>query len=139
MDGFWKKVGESLGRGDRIGALQTIIGHFMPGAGVSDIPEELRSVIEANLKEWTVLTASPNPFPDLSRQIASNIELPVLLLSGEQTLDEHKIIDGELERLLPRARRIIVEGTTHEMWDEQPAACRHHALQFILQQEITTV
>jgi hypothetical protein len=38
--------------------------------------------------------ASSNPFPDLSRQDASNI--PVLLLSGERTLEEHKIIDGEL-------------------------------------------
>jgi pimeloyl-ACP methyl ester carboxylesterase len=134
MDGFWKKVGESLGRGDRLGALQTIVGHFMPGAGVSDIPEDLRSVIEANLEEWIVLTASGDPFPDLSRQSVSDLEVPVLLLSGEQTLGEHKIIDAELERLLLHASRIIVEGTTHELWDEQPAACQHHALQFISQQ-----
>jgi pimeloyl-ACP methyl ester carboxylesterase len=61
----------------------------------------------------------------------AGLEVPVVLLSGEQTLPEHRIVDAELERLLLRASRIVVEGTTHEMWDEQPAACQHHALQFI--------
>jgi pimeloyl-ACP methyl ester carboxylesterase len=135
LDGFWKQVGESLGRGDRLGAMQTIVGHFMPGAGISDLPDDLRSVIDVNLKEWTVLTASGDPFPDLSRHSVAGLEVPVLLLSGEQTLPEHRIIDAELERLLLHASRIVVEGTTHEMWDEQPAACQRHALQFISSNE----
>jgi pimeloyl-ACP methyl ester carboxylesterase len=61
----------------------------------------------------------------------ASIMVPVLLLSGERTLEEHKIIDAELEKLISGARRIVVPGTTHEMWDEQPEVCREHALRFI--------
>jgi pimeloyl-ACP methyl ester carboxylesterase len=78
-----------------------------------------------------MLTTSRDAFPPLSRPTVASIKVPVLLLSGERTLEEHKIIDAELEKLISGARRIVVAGTTHEMWDEQPEVCREHALRFI--------
>jgi pimeloyl-ACP methyl ester carboxylesterase len=131
MTGFWQPLGEVLRGGDRTRALNLIVAHFLPGAQLSDITPELRAVLEDNLHEWELLTTSRDAFPKLSREAVASINCPVLLLSGEQTLEEHKIIDAELEKALPAVRRIVVPGTTHEMWDEQPDACRKHTLDFL--------
>ena len=64
-------------------------------------------------------------------QAVASISCPVLLLSGEGTLEEHRIIDAELHGLIADARRIVIAGATHEMWDEQPDTCREHTLRFL--------
>jgi pimeloyl-ACP methyl ester carboxylesterase len=133
MTGFWAPLGEVLRRGDRTRAFNIIVEHFLPGAQLSDIPPELRAVLEDNLHEWEILTTSRDAFPALSREAVASIKSPVLLLSGEGTLEEHKIIDSELQKLIPGATRIFVSGATHEMWDEQPGTCQVHALEFLAQ------
>jgi pimeloyl-ACP methyl ester carboxylesterase len=131
MNAFWTPVAEALRGGKRVQALEIIVDHFLPGTKISDVPVELREVLEDNLPEWEMLTTSRDAFPPLSRQTVVSIKVPVLLLGGERTLAEHEMIDSELEELISGARRLVVAGTTHEMWDEQPEVCRKHALRFI--------
>ena len=80
--------------------------------------------------EWRALAASKDPFPDLSRGSVKDMKTPVLLLSGQRSLPMHALIDEELERLLPRAERIILPNATHEIWNEYPEQSRAAALAF---------
>jgi pimeloyl-ACP methyl ester carboxylesterase len=54
------------------------------------------------------------------------------MLSGERTLPLHRLVDAELERLLPPdVRRVVVPGATHDLWAERGEECREVTLQFL--------
>jgi hypothetical protein len=42
----------------------------------------------------------------------------------------NKRIETELERVLPKAETVVIRGATHEMWAEQPDACRERVAAF---------
>jgi hypothetical protein len=68
-------------------------------------------------------------------QTFRKITAPALLLSGEKSYRFLGLIDEELTRLLPHARRIILPGATHRMWFEQPEACRNAVLNFLREEK----
>ena len=70
-------------------------------------------------------------FPNLEPRAVRKITAPVLLLSGEKSYPFLGLIDDNLERLIPDNRRLILPGTTHRMWFEQPEACRNAVLEFL--------
>jgi hypothetical protein len=52
----------------------------------------------------------------------------------ENTLTIHKLVNDELDHLLkanPRAKRVTISRATHEMWSEQPEACRKAVFEFL--------
>jgi pimeloyl-ACP methyl ester carboxylesterase len=62
------------------------------------------------------------------------VTVPTLLLCGEKTLKIHKVVNDELEHLLKgnkSAKRITIPRATHEMWSEQPEACRKAVFEFL--------
>ncbi len=128
---LWQPVGSAFSRSEPGEAENLIVGYFLDGATVDTIPSELRTLLEANLREWQALTASRDAFPSLRRDEVAGISIPTLLLGGERTLPLHKLLDAEYAALLPNHRRVIIPDATHEMWDEQPVACREETLAFL--------
>lgn len=94
------------------------------------LPPEVRSLLVENADEWRALTISKDAFPDLPLSAVRRIKVPTLLLSGQRSLMLHRMIDSQLERLLPQRERIILSKATHEMWNEYPEECRSAALGF---------
>jgi pimeloyl-ACP methyl ester carboxylesterase len=45
------------------------------------------------------------------------------MLSGEKSYEIGKLIDAELERLLPNEERVVVPDATHETCNENPQFC----------------
>jgi pimeloyl-ACP methyl ester carboxylesterase len=84
-----------------------------------------------DVREWDVMMTTGELFPTLDPQVIKNIRTPVLLLSGQKSYPFLGLIDEELTRLLPHNRRIILPGTTHQMWFEQPDECRKDVLEFL--------
>ena len=76
---------------------------------------------------------SDNMYPGLDRAAVGKIAVPVLLLSGEKSPPSQKLIDEELERLLPEKgrQRVIIRDADHGMWFQQPEACRKAALELL--------
>ncbi|HYL14163.1 MAG TPA: alpha/beta hydrolase [Terriglobales bacterium] len=95
----------------------------MPGAARLDTLK--------NVHEWDVMMTTGELFPRLDPEAVRGIHAPVLLLSGEKSYPFLKLIDEELERLLPDNRRLIIPGATHRMWFEQPELCRTAVLDFL--------
>jgi len=79
------------------------------------------------------LVQSNNMYPSIERGAVRKIEVPTLLLSGENSPSSQKLIDAELERLLPEKgrQRVIIHGVDHGMWFQQPEACRKAVLEFL--------
>jgi pimeloyl-ACP methyl ester carboxylesterase len=130
---LWQPVGQAFGRHDPAEAMQLIVRFFFDGAAVDSIPADVRTQLKANLREWEALTASRDAFPSLSREEVAGIAAPTLLMGGEHTLLLHQLLDAQYAALLPNNHRVIIPKATHEMWDEQPVACRETALTFLEQ------
>jgi pimeloyl-ACP methyl ester carboxylesterase len=59
------------------------------------------------------------------------IKVPILLMSGQNSMQINKKISAELQRLLPKTEAVVIRGATHEMWAEQPDVCRARVASFI--------
>ena len=74
---------------------------------------------------------SKDAFPDLPMDLVKGMRTPTLLLSGQRSLALHAAIDRQLQSLLIRNERIVLENATHEMWNEYPEVCRKATLAFL--------
>ncbi len=67
---------------------------------------------------------SSSSFPrTMRRDDVKRLTVRTLMLSGENSYPLGKLIDAELERVLPNEQRVIVPEATHETCNEQPAFC----------------
>jgi pimeloyl-ACP methyl ester carboxylesterase len=138
MDNMWNPTGREFRAGNDEQAMRLTVdwfgnnGYLIEGkpARFDALPPETRSFIMQNALEWQALTTSSDAFPMLDRRAVKALKAPTLLMSGENTMQMNKQIDAELERLLPRAETVVIRGATHEMWAEQPDACRARVASF---------
>ncbi|OAI41959.1 hypothetical protein AYO41_05005 [Verrucomicrobia bacterium SCGC AG-212-E04] len=128
---LWQPVGRAFAAGDNAQALAVITAFFFDGAKVETVPPEIRAMVEQNFPEWQALTKSSDAFPTLRPEEVAAIRVPVLLMQGEKSLPLHRILDAQYAALLPNYKIAIVPNATHEMWDEQPAACREKSMEFL--------
>jgi non-heme chloroperoxidase len=139
MNNMWNPTGREFRRGNPHEAMRVTIdwfgrnGYLIDGkpARFETLPAETRSFIMQNALEWQALTTSRDAYPMLDRAAVKAVAVPILLMSGQNTMEMNKLIDAELERLLPRAETAVIRNATHEMWAEQPYACRARVASFI--------
>jgi pimeloyl-ACP methyl ester carboxylesterase len=138
MSSVWEPATRGFRKGDDAGVKAAVDGFGALGYSDADqkftfatLPLEVRSALLENASEWRALTNSKNAFPDLSPGAVRRIKVPTLLVSGQRSLMLHRMIDSQLEKLLPHGERIIVSKATHEMWNEYPKECRSAALVFL--------
>lgn len=119
-------------RGDREGGVAIFIDY------VFDDPDAWAKMSEASKREtlrdaheWDVMMTRGELFPELDPEAVRQISAPALLLSGAKSYPFLQLIDAELMRLLPRARQIVFPKAGHQMWMQEPEACRRAVLDFI--------
>jgi len=109
--------------------------YFVGAAGAYDqIPPDFRDMLRANGAEWEAIMTSSNAFPPFDRDSVHRLPMPILMLSGEKSYAVGKAIDGELERVLVKEKRVIIPNGTHDMCTEYPAACAAEIRQFLASQ-----
>jgi pimeloyl-ACP methyl ester carboxylesterase len=129
-----KPVKAAFQKGDRDAGLRAFMAFVLDDPQAWDkMSDAARKETLANAGEWDAIMPTGELFPTLDPQAVREIAVPVLLLSGEKSYPFLKLIDEELERLLPenRRQRIILRGATHRMWFEQPEVCRKAVLDFL--------
>jgi pimeloyl-ACP methyl ester carboxylesterase len=123
MATMWNPTGRAFREGKPDEALRLTVEYFIgPGAG-EPMPAELRAALLPNLREWQALTTSADALTYVKPADVRRLKRPVLVVTGERTYDIAKILDPELARLLPSARRTIISEGTHEMCTEHPDRC----------------
>ena len=109
--------------GDRDAAFRITLEYFVGPDALSQVPPEVQANLKANLRDWEVIFRSRDLLPDIRAADLRNLELPVLMLSGASTYELGKLVDAELERTLPKVRRVLIPGGTHEVCAEKPDIC----------------
>jgi pimeloyl-ACP methyl ester carboxylesterase len=123
---------EDFRKGDREAGVRTFLDYVLNDPQAWDkLPKDAQQETLKNAHEWDVMLTTGELFPELDPRAVQKIHIPVLLLSGEKSYPFLGTIDGELERLLPNNRRIILRGLSHRMWFEDPDVCRKTTLDFL--------
>jgi pimeloyl-ACP methyl ester carboxylesterase len=55
----------------------------------------------------------------------------VLMLSAVRTVPIHRMVDDVLATTLPAPERVHLPDATHDLWADQPEACRNATLDFL--------
>lgn len=102
------------------------------GAGRFDSlsPEGLAAVMQ-NSRFFKANTLSSDPYPNLSKEKVKRLRIPVLIITGENTIRIHKLVNEELARLLPKAERAIIPKAGHGSPRENPQAFNAAVLKFL--------
>lgn len=121
LERVWKPLAAAFAEGDDAALDFTARWYFQ--VPFADVEPAWQILFRANLPEWRALALSSDPFPlvDESRLIA--LRVPVLLLSGGNNAGGfNDVVDKRLHVLLPTARRVVIPGAGHEMFQDDPAA-----------------
>lgn len=131
MNNLWNPAGDAFNKKENEQALRLTVKYFAGADVYDEVPETVREYWKANSKEWQALTTSTDAFPVLPREDIKKIKTPVLMLSGENTLNILKFVDNELEPLFVKSERVIFKKATHDMWSEQPETVGKAVLTFL--------
>lgn len=131
----WDAAGRAFARGDAERGVAAFIDYFLGPGGFERLPAAVRERIMQNAAELEAQTRSTEKFPMLERERVAAFRMPVLMLSGALTRPTHALVDAELERLLPHARRIVVAGASHDVWVDRAEVCREATLAFLAEVE----
>jgi pimeloyl-ACP methyl ester carboxylesterase len=112
-------------------ALRATITYFQGEGQYDRFPPPLRQVLRDNSLEWQAMALSTDPFTAISEEGIRDLDRPVLLLTGERSLQFFKAIADRIQELNSGVTIRQIEGAGHEMWDSHPQACRQAALRFL--------
>ena len=92
---------------------------------------EARAAAMQNSRFFKANTLSFDPFPNLSKDKVKRLRIPTLIMTGENTIKIHKLVNEELARLLPKAEQAIIPKAGHGSPRENPQAFNEAVLKFL--------
>lgn len=113
---------EAFAAGDDAGAMRIFVDGFASPGRFDKLSPEARLGVMQNAEFFRMVTRSKEPYPDITRQQLRSLRMPVLVITGEKTIDIHRRIDEELSRLIPRARSAMIPSAGHGSPRENPGA-----------------
>ena len=114
----------AFARRDTEGAVRVFI-DYVKGPGAWDgFSAADRAATLKDAHEWEVIFAGGELFPEITPAQVARISAPVLMLSGAKSYPFLGLIDQALDALLPQSQHIVFPNADHQMWLEEPEACR---------------
>jgi pimeloyl-ACP methyl ester carboxylesterase len=92
---------------------------------------QAQSMFRDNIGELEALMTSSDAFPEIKRDRMQQLEIPLLLLTGDRTLPIHRAVNEHLERLIRVGRRVTFQGAGHNLWVERASECEQLTLAFL--------
>ena len=131
MTDTWIPIGKAfLEKGDREGLELTSRWGFH--STLDSVPELWRNYLLQNSKEWRALATSDDAYPKIDYSKIQHLKVPTLLLSGALNAgNNNDLIDGQLMRLLPDGKRIIIKNAGHEMFVDNSKDSNQAVLDFL--------
>jgi pimeloyl-ACP methyl ester carboxylesterase len=105
---------------DDVSAMRLFVDGFAQPGRFDALPADMRRNVLQNAGFFRMLTRSRDPYPDPPRQKMRALRMPVLVITGEKTLEIYRRIDEELSRLIPRARSATIPNAGHGSPRENP-------------------
>lgn len=131
MTTIWEPATEAFKTGDNQGAMRILVDGFAGTGRFDKLPPESRAAVMQNSRFFKANTSSSDPFPNLSKAKVGRLRIPVLIITGENTIKIHKLVNEELARLLPKAEQAIIPKAGHGSPRENPEAFNEAMLKFL--------
>jgi pimeloyl-ACP methyl ester carboxylesterase len=93
-------------------------------------PSAVESIMQNSLA-IKALVLSDEPFPNISKEKIRRLKIPVLIVTGENTVKIHKLVNQELSRLLPNAEKVEIPNAGHGSPRENPQVFNERVLGFL--------
>ena len=128
---MWTPAAAAFKAGDDQGAMKILIDGFAGTPRFDNLAPDARAAIMQNSRFFKAATSSSDPFRNLSKSKVKRLKLPVLIITGENTLELLKFINDELARLLPKAERAQIPNVGHASARENSKAFTDAVLTFL--------
>lgn len=79
----------------------------------------------------TIIGQAREARPTFMKAEIEKIDMPVLLIGGALTRGHFSKVLDAMERLMPAAERVVIEGAGHPMYEQRPAAFNDAVLGFL--------
>lgn len=135
---FVNPARNALKEGKEEEAIRIFIDYVISEGAFNALPAHTKHALLRNAPEFVAEVMSENMFAPLSREDVASLTMPVLMISGENSIGPLRLTDAELEKTLPQqtTKRVIIPNATHAMWYENPAACTSELSEFFRHTEI---
>jgi pimeloyl-ACP methyl ester carboxylesterase len=118
--------------GDVQGAMKFFVNGMAATNRFDSLSSEARTEAMRNSRSIEALCLSADPFPVISKTELSELRIPVLVVTGENTIPLHKLVNRELASLLPRVKSVTIAGAGHGSPRENSAAFNEAVLDFFM-------
>ena len=113
---------EAFAAGNDEAAMRYFVDGFTKVGRFDNLSPEARLGVMQNAGFFRMIVRSDNPYPEISRRDLQSLRIPVLVITGEKTIEIHRRIDEELSKTIPRARSASIPNAGHGSPRENPGA-----------------
>lgn len=118
----WEPAARAFTAGRKRHAMRCLY-DGMRGPGTFELLHDAQlDAIMRNSRAMERLVLSTDSFPDLAVPAAAQLQMPVLLVTGEHTVSVHRLAHVALARVLPRAEQAVIAHAGHAPASENPEA-----------------
>ena len=128
---IWEPAAAAFKAGDDKGAMRIFVDGFSGTGRFDNLQSEGLAAVMQNSRFFKANTLSSDPHPNLSKDKVRRLRIPILIVTGENTIRIHKLVNEELARLLPKAERAIIPKAGHGSARENPQAFNEAVLKFL--------
>jgi non-heme chloroperoxidase len=132
-----KPAGKAFAAADSVAAMRILIDRFDGPGAFDSLPVERRKTVLQNARFFKAVTASSNPFPNLSKDKVKKLRMPVLIIRGANTEELDILISEELARPIPNAEKGIIPQAGHGSPRQNPSAFNATVLAFLEKHSFT--
>ena len=122
---------EAFAAGNDEAAMRFFVDGFARPGRYDGLPAEARAGIMQNAVFFKMLARSESPYPEIDRRALRSLRIPVLVITGEKTIEIHRRIDEELTKVIPRARSATIPAAGHGSPRENPVAFTEVVVNFL--------
>ena len=117
--------------GDDTAAMRAFIDGFAGTTRFDRLAPEARATVMQNARAMKALALSTDAFPNVPKSRVRRLGMPILIVTGANTIAIHRLVNDELTRLLPNAQRVTIPNAGHGSARENPDAFNAAVLQFL--------
>lgn len=130
INNTWKPAAEAFQKGEDKQALN-ILALSIAGRKFNELPPAVQASQLQNALSMKSFTLSANPFPVMTSDELKRLKMPVLILTGENTVRFYKLVNQELARFLPNAKEITIPKSGHPIPSDNPQVFNETVLEFL--------
>lgn len=124
-----KPAVEAFRQNDDRKAMSFFVGVL--GRKFDSLPPATIEAIMQNALAIKAIMLSPESFPEISKEKIRQLKIPALIVTGENTVKIHKLVNQEILRLLPNAKEAVIPNSGHGTPREDPQVFNEAALKFL--------